>query len=104
MEAVGQHRPDGIVCDNDRHAAIIMRHLLNAKIAIPGDIKLAGFDDTPTSRQVWPSLTTIQVPTALTWQRAGEYLVRHLAGENIIKHHEVDFSLVVRESTAPPRR
>ena len=49
LEAVRQHTPDGIVCDNDRHAAIIMRHLLNANIAIPGQIKLAGFDDTPTA-------------------------------------------------------
>jgi hypothetical protein len=29
--------------------------------------------------------------------------VRHLAGEQVIKHYEVDFALVVRESTAPPR-
>jgi DNA-binding LacI/PurR family transcriptional regulator len=49
MAAIRQHKPDGIVCDNDRHAAIIMRHLLNAKIDIPRQIKLAGFDDTPTA-------------------------------------------------------
>jgi LacI family transcriptional regulator len=51
-----------------------------------------------------PYPTTIYVPTAETWQRAGEYLVRHLAGEQAIMHHEVDYSLVVRESTAPPSR
>ena len=50
------------------------------------------------------SLTTIQVPTAATWQRAGEYLVRHLAGEQTIMHHEVDYSLIVHESTAPTAR
>ena len=63
-----------------------------------------GFDDLDWSRHLRPSLTTIQVPTAATWQRAGEYLVRHLAGEQTIMHHEVDYSLIVRESTAPPPR
>ena len=64
---------------------------------------MVGFDDFDWSRHLRPSLTTIQVPTGATWQRAGEYLVRHLAGEQTIMHHEVDYSLIVRESTAPPR-
>ena len=70
----------------------------------PRDLSVVGFDDLDWSRHLRPSLTTIQVPTGETWQRAGEYLVRHLAGEQTIMHHEVDYSLIVRELTAPPSR
>ena len=70
---------------------------------IPRDLSVVGFDDLDWSRHLRRSLTTIQVPTGATWQRAGEYLVRHLSGEQTIMHHEVDYSLTVQESTAPPR-
>jgi DNA-binding LacI/PurR family transcriptional regulator len=70
--------------------------------SVPYDLSVVGFDDLDWSRHLRPSLTTIQVPTASTWQRAGEFLVRHLAGEQTIIHHEVDYALIVRESTAPP--
>jgi LacI family transcriptional regulator len=69
---------------------------------VPRDLSVVGFDDLDWSRHLRPSLTTIHVPTGETWQRAGEYLVRRLAGEHAIMHHEIDHSLVVRESTAPP--
>jgi LacI family transcriptional regulator len=67
-------------------------------------LSVVGFDDLDWSRHLRPSLTTIHVPADETWQRAGEYLVRRLAGEQAIMHREVDHSLVVRESTAPPTR
>ena len=70
--------------------------------SVPRDLSVVGFDDLDWSRHLRPSLTTIQVPTEATWQRAGEYLVRYLAGEQTIIHHEVDYALIVRESTAPP--
>jgi LacI family transcriptional regulator len=89
-------RPSALVCGND---VIAYGVLLEAE----RDLSVVGFDDLDWSRHLRPSLTTIQVPTGATWQRAGEYLVRHLAGEQTIMHHEVDYSLIVRESTAPPR-
>jgi LacI family transcriptional regulator len=99
-----EQRPTAVVCGNDVIAYGVLLEAERSGFSVPRDLSVVGFDDLDWSRHLRPSLTTIQVPTALTWQRAGEYLVRHLAGENIIKHHEVDFSLVVRESTAPPRR
>jgi LacI family transcriptional regulator len=97
-------RPTAVVCGNDVIAYGVLLEAERSGFAVPRDLSVVGFDDLDWSRHLRPSLTTIQIPTAVTWQRAGEYLVRHLAGETLIKHHEVDFSLVVRESTAPPRR
>ncbi len=96
-------RPTAVVCGNDVIAYGVLLEAERSGFAVPRDLSVVGFDDLDWSRHLRPSLTTIHVPTGDTWQRAGEYLVRHLAGEQIIMHHEVDYSLIVRESTAPPR-
>jgi LacI family transcriptional regulator, galactose operon repressor len=97
------NRPTAVVCGNDVIAYGVLLEAERSGFSVPRDLSVVGFDDLDWSRHLRPSLTTIQVPTGDTWQRAGEYLVRHLAGEQTIMHHEVDYSLIVRESTAPPR-
>jgi LacI family transcriptional regulator len=100
MRAVRQYKPDGIVCDNDRHAAIVMRHLLNAKVAIPGEIKLAGFDDTPTASLLAVPLTTVRQSGATIAVRAMSLMNDRLAHPHLPPAHvSVHCELVVREST-----
>jgi LacI family transcriptional regulator len=91
-----------VVCGNDVIAYGVLLEAERSGFSVPRDLSVVGFDDLDWSRHLRPSLTTIHVPTGETWQRAGEYLVRRLAGEQTIMHHEIDHSLVVRESTAPP--
>jgi LacI family transcriptional regulator len=97
-----KERPTGVVCGNDVIAYGVLLEAERNGLVVPRDLSVVGFDDLEWSRHLRPSLTTIQVPTEITWQRAGEYLVRSLAGQKVIMHHEIDYSLVVRESTAPP--
>jgi LacI family transcriptional regulator len=97
-------RPTAVVCGNDVIAYGVLLEAERSGFSVPRDLSVVGFDDLDWSRHLRPSLTTIHVPTDETWQRAGEYLVRRLAGEQAIMHREVDHSLVVRESTAPPTR
>jgi LacI family transcriptional regulator len=97
-----RERPTAVVCGNDVIAYGVLLEAERSGFSVPRDLSVVGFDDLDWSRHLRPSLTTIQVPTGATWQRAGEYLVRYLAGEQTIMHHEVDYSLIVRESTAPP--
>jgi GntR family transcriptional regulator of arabinose operon len=102
LEAVRQHQPDGIVCDNDRHAAIIMRHLLNAQIAIPGQIKLAGFDDTPTASLLTVPLTTVRQPAAAIALRAVSLMNDRLAHPHLPPVHvAAHCELIIRDSTVP---
>ena len=96
-------RPTAVVCGNDVIAYGVLLEAERSGFSVPRDLSVVGFDDLDWSRHLRPSLTTIHVPTGETWQRAGEYLVRHLAGEQAVMHHEVDYSLIVRESTAPMR-
>ncbi|MHC2150690.1 substrate-binding domain-containing protein [Bradyrhizobium diazoefficiens] len=95
-------RPTAVVCGNDVIAYGVLLEAERDGFSVPRDLSVVGFDDLDWSRHLRPSLTTIHVPTGETWQRAGEYLVRSLAGEQTIMHREIDFSLVVRESTAAP--
>jgi DNA-binding LacI/PurR family transcriptional regulator len=101
QQALDEHKPDGIVCDNDRHAAIIMRHLMNSKIAIPYDIKLAGFDDTPTASLLTVPLTTVRQPAAAIAMRAVSMMNDRIAHPHLPPVHvQVHCELIVRESTA----
>jgi DNA-binding LacI/PurR family transcriptional regulator len=103
LQAVEQHQPDGIVCDNDRHAAIIMRHLLNARIDIPGQIKLAGFDDTPTASLLTVPLTTVRQPADAIALRALSVMNDRIAHPHLPPVHvAVHCDLVVRNSTVLP--
>lgn len=95
------NRPTAVVCGNDVIAYGVLLEAGKLGIGVPDEVSIVGFDDLEWSRHLRPSLTTIHMPTDEIWKRAGEYLVETLAGVPAIRHHEVDFSLVVRESTAP---
>jgi len=97
-----KEHPTAIVCGNDVIAYGVLLEAAKLGFDVPGEVSVVGFDDLEWSRHLHPSLTTIHMPTDEIWRRAGEYLVQTLAGVPAIRHHEVDFSLVVRESTAPP--
>ncbi len=96
-------RPSAVMCGNDVLAYGVLLEAERRGLHVPRDLSVMGFDDLEWSRHLRPSLTTMHLPTDDIWTRAGEYLVRTLNGQPAALHHEVDASLVVRESTAPPR-
>ena len=98
------NRPTAVVCGNDVIAYGVLLEAEKLGVSVPERFSVVGFDDLEWSRHLRPTLTTIHMPTDEIWQRAGEYLVQTLAGMTPIMHHEIDFSLVVRGSTAPPKR
>ena len=95
-------RPTALICGNDVIAYGVMLEAERRGLHVPRDLSVMGFDDLEWSRHLRPSLTTMHLPTDEVWVRAGQYLVRHLAGQRTTLHHEVDASLVVRESTSRP--
>lgn len=95
-------RPRAIICGNDVIAYGVMMAAIRQGVAVPQQLSIAGFDDLEWSRHLQPSLTTIHMPTNEIWTRAGTYLVELLSGQKPLLHQRMDFSLIVRESTAPP--
>lgn len=100
----GESRPTAIICGNDVIAYGVMLAAIRMGCDVPRDLSVVGFDDLDWSRHLIPSLTTIQIPTNEIWVRAGRYLVDLLAGQTPIKHQQVNFSFIIRESTAPPAK
>ncbi|MEW9612466.1 LacI family DNA-binding transcriptional regulator [Shinella sp. S4-D37] len=99
---MGPSVPTAIACGNDVLAYGVMLEAERRGLKIPADLSVVGFDDLEWSRHLRPALTTLHVPTDLTWKGAGEYILARIDGHKVPTHYEVDYALVVRESTAPP--
>lgn len=103
-ELMGQPAPPtAIICGNDVLATGAILAAAREGINIPDDVSIIGFDDLVISRHLSPALTTIQIPTQEMWCRAADMLLDLLKGKDGPSAVEIDFSLIVRESTAPPR-
>jgi len=101
-------RPTAIFASNDDMAAAAVAVAQRMGLDVPGDITVAGFDDTALATTIWPALTTVRQPTMEMAEEAVQCLVRRIqalrAGEPAPAEHEtVDFTLVRRQSDAAPR-
>lgn len=54
--------PDAIVCGNDEMALGALGVLADARLRVPGDVAVTGFDDIAAGRHVRPQLTTVRQP------------------------------------------
>ena len=90
---------------NDQMALGLLRALHERGRAVPGDVSVVGFDDMEEAQHFWPPLTTIRQNFADVGRLSVDALIREIqAGEH---HHDpvaVPTKLVVRSSTAPPRK
>lgn len=76
-----QAHADGVFSSNDFCAASCMTELKKRGLRIPEDIKIVGFNNDMISRNVEPSLTTIDYPGISMGEIAARNLVSHLSGQ-----------------------
>jgi LacI family transcriptional regulator len=100
-------RPTAIFASNDDMALGCIAAIAEAGLMIPGDVSVAGFDDSPSSRFSRPQLTTVRQPVAEMSSVAAKLLIaRAKSGE--APERPIDellpFELIHRASTAPPPR
>lgn len=98
-------RPTAIFAGTDFLAMGVMAAASKHGLNIPADVSLVGFDDSPGTESVWPPLTTIHQPIADIGEAACDMLVSQLGGdraEKVKTARKLDYSLIVRASTAPP--
>jgi LacI family transcriptional regulator len=76
-----------------------------AGLRIPEDLSVVGFDDLPVAQWVGPPLTTVRQPLQ-DMAAAGTRLAITLARGEEPEHRRIELAttLVVRQSTAPPRQ
>jgi LacI family transcriptional regulator len=74
------------------------------RLAIPADLSIVGFDDTPVSARLGPPLTTVRWPILEMGRSAAEKLLRAQTGaEAASDAAPFPARLVVRESAASPK-
>ncbi len=91
--------PTAIFASNDDMAAGVLAVAHDRGIDLPGELSVAGFDDTTLARTVWPPLTTIHQPMFDLAATATELLIK--GGD--ISHRRLPHTLIERASVAPPR-
>jgi LacI family transcriptional regulator len=101
--------PTAIFASNDDMAAATIAVAHRRGFDVPGDLTVCGFDDTILATAIWPELTTIHQPIADMSRAAVELLVTairrpHRADPDETSHRLLDFTLIRRQSDAPPRR
>lgn len=96
-------RPSAIFASNDDMAAGVIRVAHEMGLAIPGELSVAGFDDIPLSRQLWPALTTIRQPMAAMAATATELLLSNIDDKPLAPEFvtTIPSELVIRDSTGP---
>jgi LacI family transcriptional regulator len=97
-------RPTAIFCANDDMAFGVMAQAHRLRLDLPGDLSIAGFDDTPTAEIVWPRLTTVRQPVVEMGEAAAEFLINPPKLEDGAPPPAqlMPFDLVERESTTEP--
>lgn len=92
-------RPSAIFAANDDMAAGVLYAAHARGIKVPGELSVAGYDDTPLSRQTWPKLTTLRQPIRDMAYAAVEQLASR---EPQARVRTLGYEIVVRDSTRAP--
>ncbi|MGM9485227.1 LacI family DNA-binding transcriptional regulator [Roseateles sp. NT4] len=97
-----RQRPTAVFASNDDMALGVLAAAQRLGLAVPNELSVAGFDDSPTAALVWPPLTTVRQPVAEMARTAVEMLVTGQRGEapdEADLHKVLPHELVVRDST-----
>jgi LacI family transcriptional regulator len=98
--------PTAIFGSNDEIAAGVLAAAKSAGMNVPYDLSIAGFEDSPFSRQSWPALTTAKQATEDIARHAARMLIAAMRQDGeaaVVPNHGFVPQLVVRGSTAPVR-
>lgn len=98
--------PSGVLCGNDMLAFGVFRGLAAARVRVPQDVSLIGYDNILFAEHWVRPLTTVAQPMERMGELAGQVLIEHAAGGPGHSCHSVTLTptLVVRESTGPAPR
>ena len=83
------------------------RRRRRARLAVPDDLSVVGFDDSPAASRRTPRLTTVRQDVAAKGRAAARALITAIEraaanGKPRARHLVLPTELVVRQSTAPP--
>ena len=103
LEVTAGDRPTAVFAHNDSMALGAISVLRRHGLAIPGDVAVAGFNDSPMTEHLTPGLTTVHYPGWEVGHAAADAALRLLDGDASLANVEIDQELIIRGSTDPSR-
>lgn len=99
-------RPTAIMCSNDMTAIGVQHALFEAKLKVPDDFSLIGFDDIHLAEYTIPPLTTIRMSCEDIAQKAVDNLLSRLKSDGGERAAPASIAtrLVVRQTTGRPHK
>ncbi|GAB3149507.1 LacI family DNA-binding transcriptional regulator [Microbispora hainanensis] len=95
-------RPTAVVAGNDEIAVGVLAAAKELHIAVPGELSVTGFDDTPQTEWTTPRLTSVRQPLVGMGRMAVETVVGMADGvQPASRHLQLATTLNVRDSTGP---
>lgn len=90
-------------CNDEIAAGALFAARLMGK-SVPDDVAIAGFEDSPFSRQTWPKLTTAAQPMDQVARQAAALLIKHIVStrrreQEPVQHQYFEPQLIIRDST-----
>ncbi len=89
---------DGIFTGDDDNAVGVIQALREAGRDIPGEVAVAGFDDSLFARILTPPLTTVRAPIEQVGQAAARQLLRLIRSEPVEARLVLPTELIIRQS------
>jgi LacI family transcriptional regulator len=100
--------PTAIISGSDEQAHGVCKAARAMGLVVPDDLSVVGFDDVDLCQWVTPQLTTVRQPLEEMAREATRIVAELASGSTrrIQRNQRIELStaVVVRESTAPPRR
>ena len=98
------HPPTAVFAANDLGALAVIEAARRIGVSVPADLSVVGFDDSVYASVSSPQLTTVRQPFVQMGEVAYQLLTDQMEGRDPASVRvELAATLVIRDSTAPPR-
>ncbi len=95
--------PTAVFCANDEMAIGALVECYELGLNVPRDISIVGFDETPGSANIYPSLTTVRQPIGEMSAAAVRAMNSLIEGEESTEDPIFHTELIARASTSRPK-
>lgn len=96
--------PTAVIANNDIVALGVLLEAQAQGIRVPEQLSVVSVGDLEIAAHMKPPLTTVRSPKHAIGAMAADYLLARVNGYDFVIPEELPVELVVRGSTAPPRR
>jgi LacI family transcriptional regulator len=95
------HRPTGVVCNNDLIAMGVLQEMVRHRVRVPEDVAIVGYDDIDFAAVAAVPLTSVRQPRQELGRTAARLLLDEArsGGDHVHRQVVLEPTLVVRESS-----